>query len=299
MQSGPLVSVIIPSYNAGKFIAAAVDSVLGQTYKNYEIVVVDDGSTDNTKEVLKPYIDQGKIRYIYQENKKQAAARNNGIKHSRGELLAFLDADDVWLPGKLELQVPLFRDEEVGMVYGNGVIWENGSERPRSPTKGPQKGNIFYPLMVYGSHIWASTVILRRECVDKVGLFNESKSYVGTEDYDMWLRVAYHYKVDYVPEVVEKYRIHGDNVSLDTDVMFNDQITVVKDVARLFHIPKSSLDGTLARIYFELSYRLIEEVRYKEALKYALLTVFLRPGFFNGWKMLVKAMLYGLLKNGK
>src|SRR5690349_3602213 len=101
----PKVSVIIPTYNRAQFIARAVDSVLEQTYKDFEIIVIDDGSSDNTQEILKAY--EGKIRYVYQQNKGISAARNRGIQEAKGEYIAFLDSDDVWKPEKLSVQVAI------------------------------------------------------------------------------------------------------------------------------------------------------------------------------------------------
>lgn len=113
------VSVIIPTYNLARYINETVDSVLGQTYKNYEIIIVDDGSTDNTKEALSEY--GGKITYIFQENQGVSAARNKGIKEAKGEYIAFLDADDLWLKDKLELQIGLMNSNpEVAMIFTDG-----------------------------------------------------------------------------------------------------------------------------------------------------------------------------------
>lgn len=120
----PKVSVIIPTYNRSRYVTQAIDSILTQTYKDYEIVVVDDGSTDNTREVLEPYMD--KIRYIYQENTGVSAARNLGIREAKGEWIAFLDSDDRWMPRKLERQMRLVNSNGVNVCFTN-VIWQSES----------------------------------------------------------------------------------------------------------------------------------------------------------------------------
>ncbi len=124
-----MVSVIIPVYNGEKFIQDAIESVLAQTYKDYEIIVVNDGSTDNTEEVLKPYIDKRLIRYFYQENKGVSAARNKGIREARGEYIAFLDADDVWVDVHLQNSVDaLFSHPEAGLSFSDVRYWGESSD---------------------------------------------------------------------------------------------------------------------------------------------------------------------------
>jgi glycosyltransferase involved in cell wall biosynthesis len=293
MRESPLVSVIIPSYNAAGFISETLDSALAQTYKNFEILVIDDGSTDNTKEVLEPYIKRGQIRYIYQDNSRQAVARNNGMQQAKGELLAFLDADDIWLPNKLELQVPLFKDKEVGLVYGNAVFWDGKKEWPHAHEKEFKRGCIFKKLMTYGNFIWASTVLIRRECADRAGLFEE---WSPIEDYHMWLRVAYFYKADYTSEVVEKYRIHAGNVSHKRYLIIKSEIAVINDVSKSLKVKRGLRLAALSRIYFELSYFLISDKKYFEALKYAVLALVSGPLALKNWKLIAKAVIFGIIR---
>src|SRR5215831_9468158 len=118
----PIVSVVIPTYNNARFLPEALDSLLGQTYRDFELIVVDDGSTDDTLEVLKPY--RHLIRYVRKENGGPASARNLGIRHASGELIAFQDADDIWLPDKLQLQVDYLREHpEVGLVFSGSIFF--------------------------------------------------------------------------------------------------------------------------------------------------------------------------------
>ena len=206
MEKNPKVSVIIPTYNSAQFIIETLESVFAQTYKNYEVIVVDDGSTDNTKEVLKPYM--SKIRYIYKENGGPASARNVGIKNARGEYIAFLDSDDLWLPEKLEKQIRYFeKHPEIDMVFADCIRFgEEVSNTPRNYTKHLISNDMFVNIWWYNI-VPTSTVMVKRVCFDKVGLFDESKEIEGTEDAEMWLRITREYKVDYVKEVVTKYKI--------------------------------------------------------------------------------------------
>ena len=205
MEKNPKVSVIIPTYNSAQFIAEALESVFVQTYKDYEVIVVDDGSTDNTKEVLKPYM--SKIRYIYKENGGAASARNVGIKNARGEYIAFLDSDDLWLPEKLEKQMGYFEEHpQVDMVFANCVRFSEEVSNTRNDIRQLVSDDMFVNIWWYNI-IPTSTVIVKRECFKKVGFFDESRELETTEDKEMWLRIAREYKIGHLDEVLTKYRV--------------------------------------------------------------------------------------------
>ena len=209
MEKNPKVSVIIPTYNSAQFIVETLESVFAQTYKNYEVIVVDDGSTDNTKEVLKPYM--SKIRYIYKENGGPASARNVGIKNARGEYIAFLDSDDLWLSEKLERQVKyLGKYQEVVLVFTDCIrFFEDSLSEIRSCKERFISNDMFLNLW-WETIIITSTVIVKKFCFDKVGFFDESKKIEGAEDYEMWLRIAREYPIGYLGEVTVKYRFRRE-----------------------------------------------------------------------------------------
>jgi glycosyltransferase involved in cell wall biosynthesis len=209
----PKVSVIIPVYNGEKYIAQAVNSVLNQTYRDFELIVVDDGSTDRTAEILESYGD--KITYIYQDNRERSAARNKGICSCSGEYLAFLDADDMWLPHKLKQQVQLLDlSPETGLVHGIAFFINESGRRIHQNGKQTigsfESGNEVYKSLLFENIIASPTVMVRRACFDKVGLFDESMTY--TEDWDMWLRIAIHYRVDITRRPLAYYRINGGSL---------------------------------------------------------------------------------------
>jgi len=210
-----LVSVIIPTYNSANYVKEAVDSVLGQTYKNIGVIVVDDGSTDNTKSILEKYIKSGEIKYIYQDNNGPASARNNGIKKSSGEFIAFLDADDVWLPNKLEKQIKLFENNDVGLVYSDMEFF-GGKFKYRHHSE-VLKREMFrgyvYGKLIFENFIPTSSIVVRRDVLDDIGLFDEDRELFAIEDYDLWLRITRRYKVDFVNKPLVKYRIHKDKIS--------------------------------------------------------------------------------------
>ncbi|HYL81892.1 MAG TPA: glycosyltransferase, partial [Candidatus Acidoferrum sp.] len=194
MKDAPLVSVIIPTYNSAGFVVEAVRSVLAQTHSPVEIIVVDDGSTDATAESLRPYAER--IRYLYQQNRGVAAARNAGIAVARGDLLAFLDADDMWVPDKLERQLAcLDRRPQVGVTHADArhCYVDSGRQCARPPLARQFDGNCYTDLF-FGNRIVTSSVMVKRHCLEAVGGFDETIRAASVEDYDLWLRLARRYE---------------------------------------------------------------------------------------------------------
>ena len=204
------VSVIIPTFNRADWIKYAIDSVLNQTYSNFELIIVDDGSTDNTRDVLAQYGDS--IRYFFQENKGPAAARNLGIINARGSYICFLDSDDRWLKQKLEEQIKLVVfNPEIKVCYTN-EIWIRRGVRV-NPRKIHQKfsGWIYQrclPLCI----ISPSSVMVHQHVFEKVGLFDEKLP--ACEDYDLWLRISCRYPVFLIDTpLIMKRGGHADQLS--------------------------------------------------------------------------------------
>ena len=209
-----LVSVIMPAYNYGRYIGEAIGSVLSQTYDNLEIVVVDDGSTDNTCEVVGGFIGKlkRKVRYYYQKNKGPGAARNFAIKEARGEYLAFLDADDLWLPDKLKLQMEMFAgNPDIGFIHTNYKLFNAEGEivnyRFGITSLSQLSGNIF-PYLLRENIINGSTIIARKALLIEAGGFAEE--YLS-EDYILWLKMARKSKAGYIRDPLIKCRKHLDN----------------------------------------------------------------------------------------
>lgn len=191
-QTGPRVSIIIPSYNTAHLIAACLDSVFAQAFQDFEAIVVNDGSPDTPEleKVLQPYLDR--IVYIKQVNKRAAGARNTAIARARGEFLAFLDSDDTWLPNHLESQMKQFEaDPALGLVYANAVLIGDPRRHIEFMEKCPSVGEAgFETLVVERCQIPVSTVVARKTAIVKAGGFDESLA--RCDDYDMWLRTAFY-----------------------------------------------------------------------------------------------------------
>lgn len=206
------VSAIILTYNRAHLITEAMDSILSQTFKDFELIVVDNYSSDNTEAVVKSYNDK-RIRYFkHQNNGLIGVNRNYGIKKSCGEYIAFLDDDDLWLPEKLGKQVELLdSNKELGLVYSDTyLIDSSGNLRGHTYFHRikPFRGNAFNELL-RDNFIPMLTVVIRRGVLDKVGGFNPR--YVIAQDYDLWLRIAESYPIDFIEQPLAKYRVHSES----------------------------------------------------------------------------------------
>jgi glycosyltransferase involved in cell wall biosynthesis len=219
-MSLPKVSVIIPNYNYGKYIAKTVDSVLSQTYKCIEVVVVDDGSKDDSLNVLKNYGEA--LTVIRQQNQGVSPARNNGVRNSTGELLAFLDADDIWLPEKLERQVQrITSDGDVGLVHC-AMSYVDINDNVFGENRNGLEGWIGEAILRLKPAIVGagSTGLVRRHIFDEVGGFDPRQTTAA--DWDFCYRVASRYKVAFVDEPLVLYRIHNSNMHSNVGAMEKD-----------------------------------------------------------------------------
>jgi len=223
MVSNALVSVVIAAYNAEAFISDTLKSILAQTYRNFEVIVVDDGSHDQTAEIVRSYAEiDDRIRLIQQENSGVAASRNLAIQHSSGEYIAPIDADDIWYPKRLEKHVYCLEASEpsVGLVYSWSMyLNEAGGVKGYSPFGqfGAVEGNALAILVFYNFLDNASTAMFRRSCIDTVGNYNtELKT---CEDWDLYLRIAEHYRFAIVPEYLIGYRQYSGSMSTKCTTM--------------------------------------------------------------------------------
>lgn len=209
----PKVSINLCCYNSEKYLEETLQSIFAQTYTDWELVIVNDGSTDSTEEIIKRYLGNGrKIIYHYQPNAGLGNARNKASELSSGEFLAFIDHDDLWNPKKLELQIGLFESNpELGLVYCDGETIDSQGNRILRYSRKHQlhRGDIFDEL-VKSSFIPPTSAIIRRKVFDEMGPFPNFKA---AEEYDLFLKIAYRYPIDYVDESLFKYRSHGGNLS--------------------------------------------------------------------------------------
>jgi glycosyltransferase involved in cell wall biosynthesis len=229
----PAVSVIIPAYKVAPYIAEAVGSVLTQTYRDFEVIVVNDGSPDTTEleEALAPH--RSEINYIRQENRGASAARNTGIKAARAPIVAMLDGDDIWEPHYLEVQMQQIADGAVGVAYGNTLRFGEGiPPNTHFMDFSPSEGDVTYEKLIRLQCNVNASVTAKREALIQAGMYDEEIR--TAEDFDLWLRVVKAgWKIIYTRQVLLRARVRADSLSSNQDWMHQDFVTVLKKHARI------------------------------------------------------------------
>jgi len=211
----PKVSVIVPTFNRAHFLAETLQSVITQSFSDFEIMVIDDGSTDNTAEIVSVF----PVRYFCQNNQGAPAARNKGFELTESEYIVFLDSDDSLLPHALEKGVEILdQHAKAGFSYGQAYLMDQGGRifglrKPRSPrASGLRSGLDEIRELVYGCRIPSPTVMVRRSSLEEVGVYDPSFN-TGSQDFDLWVRLAKKYSVGYIAEPLAKYRVHSNTIS--------------------------------------------------------------------------------------
>lgn len=220
MNATPLISVVIATYNMGRYVCTAVDSVLQQDYPELEIVVVDDGSTDDTPERLARYDDNHRVRVFRQDNAGQTVAKNRGLMEARGEMVGFCDADNYWLQGKLRTQINAFSQRpDLGVIYGElRFIDGEGNDLP-APRVTRHSGRITAQLLL-DNFVTFNTTLVPRKILEETGGFDESLRMAI--DYDLWLRISLRYEFLYLPRPLVAYRIWDGQMSHRTGERFDN-----------------------------------------------------------------------------
>jgi len=236
MNSEPKISVIIPTYNQSECLKEAIESVLNQTYKNIEIIVIDDGSTDNTLGVVGSF--DNKIVCIQQKNKGASSARNIGIKKANGEYLAFLDSDDMWIKNKLEKQIDFIKkNPEIGLL-GTGCYQMINIGKVIHKKIFPNKNEILQKDLIKYNPFIQSSVMVKKDVFNHIDLYDEK--FKESEDYDLWLRIAQKYKVANLEQALVTKRYYEKGLSKNKD---NKQLYFAlkakKDAIKRGQYPKS------------------------------------------------------------
>jgi glycosyltransferase involved in cell wall biosynthesis len=210
----PKVSVVIPAYNTAPYLAETITSVLEQTYRDFEVCVVDDGSTDDTLAVARGF--EPWVTVKTQPNRGPAAARNHAIQQATGEYIAFLDSDDVWVKDKLAEQVAVLDARpELGWVFGEAQMFVQEGGQKRVLRKIGYTGDHSFKQLLFGDFIPNSTVVIRRRCVEQVGLLDEARELIGVEDYAYWLRLARQFAFFGSARPLAFYRVRTGNLMGD------------------------------------------------------------------------------------
>lgn len=305
--TNPLVSVIIPAYNAEKFIQKTLESVLNQTYHNIEVLVVDDGSQDTTPEIVKSITQQdSRVILLQQKNAGVSAARNLAISKSRGEYIAPIDADDIWFPQNLEKKVQCIvtSDINVGLVYSWSVYIDEEDSLTGGFVASPIEGKV-YTTLVYQDFIGnASSCLIRRTCFDKIGVYNlqlKEGNTQGCEDFDLYIRIAEYYQFRVVTEFLVGYRKLTNSMSSDYTTMAKFRYVIWQSIRQKYpYIPTKLYQLSLVSFYMYLARQTSQKGNYRHtlhwlwlALKTDVSTLFLRYGFYV---LLIKSCLQIIFK---
>ncbi len=222
-ENGPLVSVIVPSYNHEKYVKDTIESILNQTYKNIELIVIDDGSKDNSPRILEELSKKHGFLFIHRPNKGLTATLNEALKLAKGKYICFCASDDMYLPHKIEKQVKFMEENpEYGMCHGNVKFLKD--ERIIDNKKKPEKEIDFEELLMRDP-IFAVTVMVRKEVFDKVGPYDES---LYVDDWDMWLRIAFAgFRIGYIDDYLAIYRLHETNMTKNWRIIQEDVLKIL------------------------------------------------------------------------
>ena len=273
--SRPRVSVIIPTYNRAPYLAAAIRSARQQSVEGVEIIVVDDGSTDGTQDMIRS-LDAG-VTYVRVEHRGQpAATRNRGLDVAKGELIALLDSDDLFLPEKLAIQcAALEQHRDVALVYSNGYYFKDDPGEPISRLLDglPSPSGDGFADLLRGSFLLPVVTLIRRSCIDAVGAFDEAISLRGVEDYDMWLRLAARFPLLHVPGDVAAIRRHAGNLSRNAATVRLGALRVLDKMRaiapQLVHRHRAEWHEGAARSHGAIMMRFLRDRHGREACRHA------------------------------
>lgn len=294
------ISIILPCYNGVRWISEAIESILDQTYRDFELIIIDDGSTDSSKEMVASHLSDERVHYVYQENRGFSAAVNRGITEGSGNLIGFIGQDDLWMPNKLELQVKSFCElKEVDLVHSDYCfINHEGRIIQMRDVKIPNvslKKEVVKRLFL-GNFIGFETVLVKRKCFDEVGFFDERM--VGFSDHDMWLRIAGSFNIGYLDLPLVKKRQHELQLSkVRRESVLKDEFLLVKKAIDRYPFLKKFELTKSAPLYYEWGIALLQKGNTKGAKQKLLKAIRCEPWKLKATAAYVAPTLYALALN--
>ena len=292
-MSNPLVSIITPVYNGKQYLSEAIESALAQTYQNFELLIVNDGSTDNSKVIITSSLCDPKIRYFEQQNAGVAAARNLALRNANGKYIGFLDQDDLWLPDKLSTQIEFLEtNQEIAFVHSRqSYIQADGTPIADYPKDwvSDLHGKCFTELFKR-NRIAVLTVLLRKNVIDEIGFFNETVSRV--DDYELWLRICSKYSIGFQDKKLALYRCHDTNASHDYIKMEQAELNALetlykKNKEAFIFIDRNTLNNRFSKLHTEVANGFFwQKHNYSFALHHYLKALYFKP---IDWKNIKQA----------
>ncbi|MCK5542564.1 MAG: glycosyltransferase [Desulfobacterales bacterium] len=280
----PIVSVVIPTYNRKNIIVRAIESVLNQTYKNYEIIIVDDGSTDGTVDYIKNNYNF-KIKCISQKNMGASSARNKGISEAKGKYVAFLDSDDEWINSKLTTQVAfLEKNPEIALLCGR-TYKSDDIKKVNSPLTKKIVGNLFNTLYSH-SFVSTPTVIVKKDVLDQVGGFDTN--YKSAEDFDLWLKITKNYQCAFLPGLIAIVNRGEDNLSTDKITLHLHAVTILESHYDKKLIPRRVYKKAISDSYIALGRNHLKSGQISQARKSFISSFKIYPIRFRSLRYLLK-----------
>jgi glycosyltransferase involved in cell wall biosynthesis len=285
-SSSPMVSIIIPTFNQAEFLQKALQSVINQTFHDWEAVVIDNHSEDNTKEIVESMNDSRISYLLFSNHGIIAASRNWGINHANGNFIAFLDSDDLWYPSKLSTCLEYFRQGADAVCHGAWIRKDGVLDKKFIPAQ--PSYNLYETLLFKGnSTIWTSTVMINRQCLKKFGVFSEHPAMVMAEDYDLWLRMAKnHVRWIIIPEILGEYTVHSKNASKNIKKqMMAEDFVLMNNVKKSSHSLYNRLIIRKSRMMIALraGRRVQQTGQFMESIPYIIrgFSIFFLGSFYN------------------
>lgn len=252
----PLISVVLPTFNHAHLIGDAILSVCNQTYKNFELIIVDNHSEDNTDEVIRKFKDK-RIRTIKTKNNGViAVSRNIGMRSAQGEWIAFIDSDDIWYHDKLSETLKNINSHyEIDVFCHDEIIVKSGVNKRKVLTNGPWSDNFYYKMLIEGNKLSTSCTIVSSKWILSNNLyFREDRDLIAVEDYDFWLRIAKNGgKFHFFKNILGEYRVHGGNMSMVTEKYFDNLSFLIKDHVTTLPFPETENEQILSLLIIKIS----------------------------------------------
>jgi glycosyltransferase involved in cell wall biosynthesis len=290
MDIKPKVSISLPCYNCEAWISETIESILNQTYKNYELILVDDGSTDHTRKIVKKYLNDTRIKYLYQSNKGFTASTNLSILKSTGKYIGFIGHDDLWESSKLQKQVFfLERNPHIDFIHSDLYHIDSKGNiicRRKDPIAKKVSQRKFMKTLFLGNFICFQTVLVKRKCFEDVGLLDERIEI--SSDYDLWLRMAQKFRIGYLDEPLVKKRYHENNLSYEFRQIYLDHLKILEKALASNKFMSRYKNSRLALIHATVANeaynaREISEAKdeLRKALRYDFSLIFFRRKIFK------------------